>query len=153
MFYNLYLSNIILQTKYNNVMELPNLNFFAVLVAAVSSFLVGSIWYSPILFGKAWMKELNFTDEDLRKGNVTKLYILSFVVALIIAVNLAFFIGNDAGLVWGMTAGFLAGFGWVAMAIGLTYLFEDKSLRLYLINAGYHVVTFTISGGIIGVWQ
>lgn len=134
-------------------MELPNLNFFAVLVAAISSFLVGSIWYSPILFGKMWMKELNFTDEDLRKGNVTKMYILSFIVAVIIALNLAFFIGNDAGLIWGMTAGFLAGFGWVAMAIGLTYLFEGKSLRLYLINAGYHVITFSISGGIIGVWQ
>lgn len=134
-------------------MEVPNLNFFAILVAAISSFIIGSMWYSPILFGKIWMKELNFTDEDLQNGNVTRLYIISFFVAIVIALNLAFFIGNNAGAVWGTTAGALAGFGWVAMAMGLTYLFEGKSLRLYLINAGYHVVTFTIMGGIIGVWQ
>lgn len=134
-------------------MNLPEFNFLAIVVASLSSFVIGSVWYSPILFGKIWMKELNFTDEDLRKGNMAKLYISSFILSFIIAFNLAMFLGNNAGIAWGISAGALASVGWVATAIGLNYLFEDRSLRLFFINAGYHVVVFSIMGGIIGAWQ
>jgi len=53
----------------------------------------------------------------------------------------------------GATAGLMAGLFWVATAMGITYLFERKSLKLYLINAGYHVVTFTLMGLILGAWK
>lgn len=133
-------------------MDLSTLNFFAVLVAALSSFVIGGLWYSPILFGKAWMAEHGFRDEDLQ-GGMGKTFGLSFVLSVIIAFNLAAFLGPDATLTWGLTAGALAGIGWVATAIGITYLFERRSMRLFLINAGYHAVTFTIMGGILGLWR
>ncbi len=133
-------------------MDLSTLNFFAVLVAALSSFVIGGLWYSPILFGKAWMAENGFKDDDLQ-GGMGRTFGLSFVLSLIIAFNLAAFLGSEATFSWGLTAGALAGIGWVATAIGITYLFERKSMRLFLINAGYHAVTFTIMGGILGLWR
>jgi len=50
-------------------------------------------------------------------------------------------------------AGGLAGIGWVATSIGILYLFEQHSMRLYLINAGYHAFSYIIMGGIIGLMQ
>jgi Protein of unknown function (DUF1761) len=129
------------------------INYLAVLVAATSTFVIGGMWYSPILFGSTWMREAGLSDAELRKRNMGAVFGTSFVLALIVAVNLAAFLSGPPDLVWGATAGALAGVGWVAMAMGTTYLFEARSLKLYLIDAGYHAVTFIIMGAIIGIWK
>lgn len=129
------------------------LNYWAVFVAALSSFLIGGLWYSPALFYKAWMKENGFSDDDMKGGNMTKIFGVSFLLSLIIAFNLAAFLGEEADLSWGLSAGALAGIGWVSAGYGITYLFERKSFKLWLINAGYHSITFTLMGGIIGAWR
>lgn len=134
-------------------MDLSHINYLAVFVAALSSFVIGGAWYSPILFAKAWMQENGFTDEEMKNANMAKTFGGSFVLALIIAFNLAAFLGPEANLTWGITAGALAGIGWVATALGIIYLFERKSLKLFLINAGYQAVTFIVMGGILGVWK
>jgi len=128
-------------------------NYIAVIVAGFSSFIVGGIWYSPLLFLTTWMKENGFSEDQLKKSNMKKIFGFSFLLSIIIAFNLAAFLGKDSGFIWGMSAGALAGIGWVAAAYGITYLFERKSFKLWLINAGYHVITFTVMGAIIGVWQ
>jgi hypothetical protein len=130
-----------------------NINYLAVVTAAVSSFVIGGVWYSPILFGNAWMRETGLTDEMARKRGMGKIFAISFLLALIIAGNLAAFLAGPPDLRWGATAGGLAGIGWVATAMGTTYLFEARSLKLYLIDAGYHAVTFIIMGAIIGIWK
>lgn len=134
-------------------MEDFTVNWLAVLVAAISSFVVGAVWYSPVVVGKAWMKENNFKMEDLKGGNPVVMYGLTFVLAFIIATNLAFFLGGEAGLVMGMAYGGLAGLGWAAMAIGTIYIFERKSFRLWLIHAGYITVQFVAMGAILGAWH
>ena len=129
-------------------------NYLAILVATVSTFLLGGLWYSPIMFGRPWMREMGFTDESLKtKGNVGFIMGMSFVLELIMAFNLAAFLGPKATLAYGAFAGAAAGFGWVALSFGVTYLFERKSLRLFFINAGYHGVAFTIMGAILGAWH
>ena len=133
-------------------MQFPEINYWAVLVSALAFFAIGSIWYSPALFAKAWMKELGFTKDD-GSGNMIKTFGISFLLMLVMAFNLAAFIGNGMGWQFGMTAGALSGIGWVALAIGINYLFERKSFRIWLINAGYMAVSFTIMGTIIGAWQ
>lgn len=133
-------------------MDFSSLNWLAVFIAAILSFVVGGLWYSPLLFGKAWMKEMGFADEDMQ-GDMARIFGLSFVASLVIAINLAMFLGPDASLGWGLAAGALAGVGWVAMAIGIIYLFSRHSLKLYFIDAGYNVVTFTLMGGLLGLWQ
>lgn len=131
-----------------------SLNYLAILAATVSTFLLGGLWYSPLLFGPAWMKEMGFTADELKaRGDVGRIMGLSFVLELIMAGNLAAFLGAKATLAFGLFAGAAAGFGWVALAFGVTYLFERKSLRLFFINAGYHAVAFTGMGAILGAWH
>ena len=134
-------------------MNPSDINYLAVAVAAVSSFGIGALWYSPALFGKAWMRENGLSEEKIRNSNMALIFGVSFLLSVIISFNLAAFLGKDAGLAWGLTAGGLAGIGWVAASLGILYLFERKSFRLFLINAGYQAVTYVVAGGIIGAWQ
>lgn len=134
-------------------MDLSTINYPAVLVASLSSFVIGFLWYAPFSFANIWLKEAGITEEKVKQSNMAKTFGLSFLLALVICFNLAAFLGPDAGLVWGMTAGALAGIGWVSASIGILYLFEGRSWKLFLINAGYQAVTYVVAGGIIGVWQ
>ena len=129
------------------------LNIWAVLVAALSTFLIGGLWYSPAIFGKAWMKENGFTEEGLKNSNMVKIFGLAFVLALVAAINLAMFMGPEDKPEMGALWGFLAGFGWVATFVGTHYLFERRSFRLFLINAGYSIVSLTIMGVILAAWK
>ncbi len=127
------------------------INWGSVLVAAISSFLVGGIWYGP-LFGRAWMKAFGFTEEDLKKRNMGKTFGLSLVLAFVAALVLDMFIGAEATLMFGLMAGFFAGIGWVATFTGIQYVFEMKSLKIFLISAGYSTVSLTLMGAILGAW-
>jgi len=127
-------------------------NWLAVLCAALLTFLVGGLWYSPLLFARPWM-QLNGLTEDGLKGRQAAIFGGSFALALVAAVNLAFFLGPKQDVAFGFSAGALAGIGWVSTAMGTTYLFERKPLKLFLINAGYHAVTFTLMGGLLGFWK
>jgi hypothetical protein len=133
---------------------MPHLNWLAVLAAAVSTFALGGLWYSKGLFGRAWMSVNNLTEADLAQGNMVKIFGLSFVFAVIMAANLAAFLADaKTNAVWGATAGFLAGFGWVALGIATIALFERRSWKYILINGGYVTVSFVIMGLIIGAWR
>jgi hypothetical protein len=134
-------------------MDLSQINYLAVVVAALSSFVVGFLWYAPFLFGNVWMKEAGLTDEKIKQANMIKIFSLSFLLSLVICFNLAAFLGPEAGFIWGMTAGALAGIGWVSASLGILYLFERKSVKLFLINAGYQAVTYIVAGGILGAWH
>jgi hypothetical protein len=132
-------------------MDASKVNYLAALVAALSSFLIGGLWYSPILFAKAWMRETGLTDQQLRSG-VARTFATAFVLSLVMAVNLGLFLGARAGVAWGATAGALAGVGWAAASLAVIYLFERRSLTLILIDGGYQAVAFTVMGAIIGAW-
>lgn len=131
--------------------SINNLNWLAIVLATLSTFFIGSFWYSPLLFSKAWMAENGFTDADLESRNMVLIFCLALVLSFVMALNLALFIGPDATAVGGAAAGAAAGVGWVAAALGMVALFERKTLRYVLINAGYLAVTFTVMGGILGV--
>lgn len=135
-------------------MDISTLNWFAVIVAALSNFLIGGLWYSPILFGKVWMKENGFSENDLKKGNMPKIFGLTFLFSIVMAFNLAMFL-NDANTTtsWGAIAGFLAGFGWVSMSIFTIGQFERKSTKYMLIHGGYVTISFVVMGLIIGLWR
>jgi hypothetical protein len=132
---------------------MEGLNIWAVLVAALSTFLIGGLWYSPAVFGKAWMRENGFTEESLKGSNMVKIFGLTFFLALIAAINLAMFLGPEDKPEMGALWGFAAGFGWVATFIGTHYLFERKSFTLFLINAGYSIIALTVMGVILTAWK
>lgn len=135
-------------------MDISTINWFAVIVAALANFVLGGLWYSPMLFGKAWQKENHLSDEDLKKGNMAKIFGFSFLWSFIMAFNLGMFLNDPkTDLAWGMIAGFLAGFGWIAMAIFTIGLFERRSTKYMLINAGYMTVSLILMGLILGAWR
>jgi len=130
-------------------MEAVSINWLAVLVAAASAFMVGGVWYGP-LFGKAWMSAFGITDDDMAKRHMPKVFGIAFVLSLIAAINLEMFLGPEASIAFGTAAGFAAGFGWVGMFLGILYVFEDRSLKAWAVNAGYCTVAMTVMGLVLG---
>jgi Protein of unknown function (DUF1761) len=128
-------------------------NFAAILVAALMSFAIGGLWYSPLLFARAWMTEAGLTEQQTKDAPMGRIFGLAAVASLVMAFNLAAFIGPKASLGFGLFAGAAAAIGWVAMSLGVIYLFEQRSLKLWLINSGYQVIAYTLMGGLIGVWK
>jgi hypothetical protein len=91
--------------------------------------------------------------EDLAGGEA-RIFLGSFVLSLLMALNLAAFLaGPDTTVAWGATAGALAGVGWVAFGIAVVALFERRTLAYVLINGGYWAVAFTVMGAILGAWR
>jgi hypothetical protein len=134
-------------------MDGVQIHYPAVLAAAALGFVIGGLWYSPLLFAKPWMQSAGITEEQTRQASMAKVFGLSALATLVMALNLAAFIGPKASLGFGLFAGFAAGLGWVAMSLGVIYLFEQRPLKLWLINSGYQVVTYTVMGGVLGVWR
>lgn len=135
-------------------MENITINHLAVFVCALANLALGALWYSPLLFYRGWLQETGLSEEQLAKTNPLKTYGLTFLLALVMSYNLAFFLGDgNTTPAWGATAGFLAGFGWAAMIFTVIALFEHRSPRYILINGGFITVYFTLIGLILGLWQ
>jgi hypothetical protein len=133
---------------------MPHLNWLAVFAAALSTFVIGGLWYSPALFGRQWMFVNKLSDGDLKNGSTLGIFGFSFVFALLMAANLAAFLADPkTNALWGATAGFLAGFGWVTLSIATIALFERRPWKYVLINGGYLTVAFTVMGLILGAWR
>ena len=130
-----------------------HLNLLAILGAALVTFVVGGLWYSPALFHRPWMRANRFADADLAGGNMAMIFGLAFVFAIGMAFNLAMFLNApDTTLAWGATAGGLASI-WVVLGIGTVALFERRPAAYTLINGGYWVVSLVLMGAIIGGWR
>ena len=133
---------------------MPHINYLAVFAAALSTFVIGGLWYSPALFHRAWMSANGFGEADLARGNEARIFGVAFVLALLMAANLAAFLsGPETTLAWGTIAGALTGLGWVAPAIATIALFERRSARYIAINGGYFAVAFVVMGAILGAWR
>lgn len=126
---------------------LQEINYLAVLVATLAAFVLGAIWYSPAVAGKAWMKELGIKPDKEKKG-LGAAMAKSFLVTFIMATTLALFAPN--GAYEGMAVGSVIGFGVGAMNQINNMIYEMKSSQLMLINAGYSVIMFMIMGAVIG---
>lgn len=132
---------------------MPEVNWLAVALCAASSLFLGGVWYSPMLFAKAWQQGAGLSDDELKSGNMAKIFGLTFVLSFIAAAVFAMFLGPNFGVGPATAAGFSAGLCWVAASYGINYLFEHRPLKLWLVNGGYHTLQFTLFGAIIGSMQ
>jgi hypothetical protein len=129
-----------------------DVNWLAVLVAAVVTFVLGGVWYGP-LFEKVWRAaEGKAEPQPGRQKHPAFVYGLSFVLMLIAAVTLAVAIGPDPGMTKSISFGLVVGIGWVATSFGVNYLFAGRRLALFAVDAGYNVVLFALMGLIIGLF-
>lgn len=129
-----------------------DVNWWAVLVAAMSAFLLGGLWYGP-LFKRAWCRENGIDPDAPPPGHPGRTFATAFVAALVSAAAFAIILRPDPPLFIAAHAGFLTGLAYVAMSFGINYAFAGRSLRLWLIDGGYHTLQFTLYGVILGLWH
>jgi hypothetical protein len=132
---------------------MPEISWIAVVLCGVATLLIGGLWYSPLLFGAAWQREAGLSDDTLKSGSMPARFGVTFLLGALAGAVFALFIGNSMTIAQATAAGAAAGIAWVAAAFGINYLFEHRSLRLWLINGGYHALQFTVFGAIIGALQ
>jgi len=135
------------------------INFWAVLVSAIATMVIGFFWYSPILFAKPWMRLMGFDPNDKAKiaemrKNAGKIYSLAFVASIASAVVLAKIIDITTvnTIPYGMKIGFAVWLGFVTTVQLTGALFGKQPTKLYLINTGYQLVCYLAMGAILAVW-
>lgn len=130
------------------------INYLAVLAAAVSSMVIGALWYSPVLFAKSWMAELGKKQEDLQSGAGMG-YLLAAVAALVEAYVLAHIVNyaQATTLSEALQTGAWVWLGFVATTTAINYKFQGKSLKLYVIDAGNHLAVLLAMATILTLWQ
>ena len=131
-------------------MSLEGINWLAVLLATASAFVLGGLWYGP-LFKNAWCRE-NGTDPNAPPaGHPAKVFGIAILSAFIAATAFAVYLGPAPALPVALHAGVLVGLAWVATSFGINYAFAGRSLKLWLIDGGYHVLQFALYGLILGL--
>ena len=136
---------------------LPTIHWLPVIGSAVAVFAIGALWYSPVLFGKAWVKAHGHTPEKIAAMRATmgRAYGVSFVCYVVMAVAMAILLKRmDVIYVrGGVKLGALIGVGFAA-TVGLTAnMFSEKPLATWLIDAGYQIVYLMVMGAILVAWR
>ena len=158
------------------------LNFLAILVAAVSALFIGFIWYNPKVFGNAWMKAAGVTEEQIKGGNMIKIFVLALLFAFLLAFILPTIVIHQMGAMGmvggdpttalpsyevfmadydeayrtfkhGALHGLIAGLFIPFPILGTNALFERKGAKYILINSRYWIFTLTVMGAIICGWK
>jgi hypothetical protein len=134
-------------------------NLWSVLVAGVSTMVVGFLWYSPLLFARPWMVAMAYDPDDKARmeamqKNAGKSYAVSFIAALVSAFVLGKIIEITTvnNVLYGMKVGFAIWLGFVTTVQLTAKLFGNQSTRLYLINTGYQLACYLVMGAILAVW-
>ena len=131
------------------------LNYLAILAGAAAFWVLGALWYSPVLFSKVWQKEVGLSDEQIKSGNMALTFGGSFVLMIFMSVGLYFIMASHPaelvtfahGCFHGAMLGFLVG----ASAVWIGYLYQQKSLQLFAIDGLYMIVGLALSGGVMSL--
>ena len=134
-------------------MDLFSVNWIAVIAAALMGFMVGGIWYGPIM-GKKWMGAVGLSEEQIKSGNMGLIYGGAFAFSLLASWTLAHTFASyavDLGFQAKVMTAFGIALGFVVPAIGTNYLFSQKSKALFFIDATYWLL-FYIAMGVVHAW-
>jgi hypothetical protein len=138
-------------------MEYPYINIWAVLLSAIAFWALGALWYSPVLFGKRWQKEVGLKDEDISNTNMAMVFGTSFLLMLFMVWALNFVINShkaeDVSLFTGLHYGLFTGFFFSMLTMGINYLYQRRSIVLWLIDGIYVLLGLGIAGMILGAWR
>jgi hypothetical protein len=135
---------------------LKSLNPIAVIVVSIIAFVFGGLWFSPLLFVKAWMAEVGMTPEKAKatgggKSRMAAAFFFTVVSTFALAVLVA--VRHGSSPLNGAEIGFFVGAGLVGARAATTDLFEMRSIKYFLIVTGHDVAQFTIAGAILAVWR
>lgn len=154
------------------------INFLALFLAALSTLVVGFIWYNPKVFGTIWMRESGTTEEKMKGANMIAIFAMSLVYAFFIAFILQILVIHQYGALGmvggdetkalpsyaafmadygvafrtfkhGALHGFMTGLFFALPLVGTSALYERRSFKYVLVSGGFWIVCFTIMGAII----
>jgi hypothetical protein len=131
--------------------ELQDLNWLAVVVAALAGYFPGAIWYSPVGFLKPWARELGVNLDVKPKGVGAKVAI-GLIPALVAAIAFALVVGPHPTLHEALARATVVAVGFIATSFAIQYLYEQRSPTFWLINSGYHLLQFLIMGAVLSLW-
>lgn len=137
-------------------MWVPQVNWPAVLVAAVAIFILGGLWYSPLLFARPWVALSGKTEADIKAAAPGALpFVFVFICGLATALAMAIILNHFRPLTAGRGAllGILAWAGFAAATSFGTATFSGTPRALWAINSGYNLVSFVLAGLILGAWR
>ena len=132
-------------------------NYLAILVAALATVFIGALWYSPLLFHKLWVQAHGYSEEKVEQMRTTagRAFIVSLFCYIVMAFVLAVFVSwvGVSSVLQGALLGLLVWVGFLA-TLGLTaHMFSEKRLSTYLIDAGYQLVYAVVMGVMLTAWQ
>jgi hypothetical protein len=135
------------------LVDLGNVNWWAVFVSAVVAYVIGGVWYAPPVFGNRWMAALGKSKAQL--GSQIKPMIAQFFFALVIATALAAVVVRFGAVTWieGAAIGLLLSLGFVATSLLADWMFCGFNMKLYWIQVGHKVFFVTAMGAILGAWR
>lgn len=132
------------------------INWLAVIVSALAAMVIGFLWYGP-LFGKAWKKANKFTDKDMKNMKITPQMAMIYgtINSLVMAVLLALIFSalNSVTLSGAVIAGIVLWAGIAATTRINSVIFEQRTVSLFIINAGYDLATILAMGIILSLWR
>ena len=141
-------------------MHMHSLNWLAILVAAISTMVVGFLWYSPLLFANAWIREMGYDPNDKAQMNEMKksagpAYAGSLLASIVSAFTLALILHGlrTESLHFGLMVSFHVWLGFVATVQLTGALFAKQSMKLFAINTGYQLVCYLVMSALLTVWR
>ena len=138
-------------------MQEASINYIAVLVAAVVNMIIGALWYSPVLFGNLWARLSGMDKKSMDKAKhkgMGKLYAAAFISTFVMAFVLAHFIDytESTTVSDGMQAGFWIWLGFIATVSLGGVLWENKPIKVWVLNNAYNLFGLLVMGSILAVW-
>ena len=127
---------------------------WAMLVAAVIRMAVGSIWFSPIAFVKPWQKLIGLTEDQLKAGMPRAIgadFIASLVMAFVLAHAIVY--AQAVTLGQGAMVGFFNWLGFVATIQFTGVLYEQRPMKLFLLQSGFNLIALVLMGMLLAVWR
>ena len=130
----------------------------AVLVATLVHYILGGLWYSPLLFGNKFIQLINWTPEQLRQiesESHAKELVIAFVMSFLLVYILAHFVQytKATNAFGGIQTAFWLWLGFVVTTHVPTVIFEQRSFGLFAINVAYQFVGCSLAGAILAVWR
>jgi tryptophan-rich sensory protein len=132
-------------------MDFADVNYIAVIVAAVAGFAVGAVWYA-LLFSKPWLAAVGFTEEDVKQGRSPLPFVFSAIGLLIMAWVLSTIVAPADGIGRGIIVGLLLWLGFTATTTVVNYAYAARKPMLMLIDGGHWLAVAVVMGAIIGAF-
>jgi len=136
-------------------LDISFFNIWAVLVSVVSNMILGALWYSPVLFGNQWLKLIGKKAEDISKDDASKSMMFSIIPAIVLIVLLSLVLAftRASTVADALIIGTITSLGFMGMNAFNQYLFEQRSLKLIILNTGYPFVALNIAAVILTLWK